>query len=29
VDGIEPIKQPRGRSGRPRKRPKKLHADKG
>jgi transposase len=29
VDGIEPIKQPRGRPGRPRKRPKKLHADKG
>jgi transposase len=25
VDGIEPIKRPRGR---PRKRPKKLHADK-
>src|SRR5919199_6211968 len=29
VDAIEPIKRPRGRSGRPRKRPKKLHADKG
>jgi transposase len=29
VDGIQPIKQPRGRPGRPRKRPKKLHADKG
>jgi transposase len=28
VDGIEPIKRPRGRPGRPRKRPKKLHADK-
>jgi hypothetical protein len=25
IDGIEPIKRPRGR---PRKRPKKLHADK-
>jgi hypothetical protein len=29
VDAIEPIKRPRGRSGRPRKRPAKLHADKG
>jgi transposase len=29
VDAIEPIKRPRGRPGRPRKRPKKLHADKG
>jgi hypothetical protein len=29
VDAIEPIKQPRGRPGRPRKHPKKLHADKG
>ena len=28
VDGIEPIKRSRGRPGRPRKRPKKLHADK-
>jgi IS5 family transposase len=28
VDGIEPIKRPRGRLGRPRKRLKKLHADK-
>ena len=28
VDSIEPIKRPRGRPGRPRKRPKKLHADK-
>ena len=28
VDGIEPIKRPRGQPGRPRKRPKKLHADK-
>ena len=26
VDGIEPVK---GRTGRPRKRPEKLHADKG
>jgi IS5 family transposase len=29
VDTIEPIKGPRGRPGRPRKRPKKLHAGKG
>jgi hypothetical protein len=29
VDAIEPIKQPHVRPGRPRKRPKKLHADKG
>lgn len=29
VDAIRPIRGPRGRSGRPRKRPKKLHADKG
>src|SRR5918997_6783289 len=29
VDSIEPIKRPRGRPGRPRKRPEKLHADKG
>jgi hypothetical protein len=29
VDAIEPIKRPRGKPGRPRKRPKKLHADKG
>jgi IS5 family transposase len=28
VDSIEPIKRLRGRPGRPRKRPKKLHADK-
>jgi transposase len=28
VDAIEPIKRPRGRPGRPRKRPEKLHADK-
>jgi hypothetical protein len=26
VDAIEPIKRPRGAPGRPRKRPKKLHA---
>jgi transposase len=29
VDAISPIKRPRGRPGRPRKRPKNLHADKG
>jgi hypothetical protein len=29
VDGIEPINRPRGRPGRPKKRLKKLHADKG
>ena len=28
VDSIEPIKRLRGRPGRPRKRPKKLHTDK-
>ena len=28
VDAIEPISQPHGRPGRPRKRPEKLHADK-
>jgi transposase len=28
VDAIEPIKRPRAKPGRPRKRPKKLHADK-
>ena len=28
LDSIEPIKGARGRSGRPRKRPEKLHADK-
>jgi len=28
VDAIEPIKRPLGKPGRPRKRPKKLHADK-
>lgn len=28
LDSIEPIKRPRGLPGRPRKRPKKLHADK-
>ena len=29
MDTISPIKGPNGRPGRPRKRPKKLHADKG
>jgi IS5 family transposase len=29
VDSIRPIRGPRGRPGRPRKRPEKLHADKG
>jgi len=29
ADAIRPIRRPRGRPGRPRKRPKKLHADKG
>ena len=29
VDAIEPIRRPRGEPGRPRKRPEKLHADKG
>ena len=29
VDAIRPVHGPRGRPGRPRKRPKKLHADKG
>jgi transposase len=29
LDGIEPIKRPAGKPGRPRKRPEKLHADKG
>jgi IS5 family transposase len=29
ADAIRPIRGPRGRPGRPRKRPKKLHADKG
>ena len=28
IDAIEPIHRPRGRAGRPRKRPDKLHADK-
>jgi transposase len=28
VDAIEPIKRPRGKPARPRKRPEKLHADK-
>ena len=29
VDAIPPLKQPRGRPGRPRRRPEKLHADLG
>jgi IS5 family transposase len=29
VDAIRPVSGPRGRPGRPRKRPGKLHADKG
>jgi len=29
VDAVGPVHGPRGRPGRPRKRPKKLHADKG
>ena len=30
MDAIRPVRRPRGRPGRPRKkRPKKLHADKG
>jgi transposase len=29
VDAVEPIRRPRGAPGRPRKRPAKLHADKG
>ena len=29
VDAIEPIRRPAGEPGRPRKRPEKLHADKG
>jgi transposase len=28
VDSIEPIRRPRGRPGRPRKRPNRLHADR-
>ena len=28
IDAIEPIRRPRGRPGRPRKRPDKVHADK-
>jgi transposase len=28
VDAIPPLRQPHGRPGRPRRRPKKLHADK-
>ncbi|HZC02196.1 MAG TPA: IS5 family transposase [Gammaproteobacteria bacterium] len=29
LDAVSPIRRPRGRPGRPRKRPEKLHADKG
>jgi hypothetical protein len=29
VDAVAPVKGPRGRPGRPRKRPAKLHLDKG
>ena len=29
VDAVSPVKGPRGRPGRPRKRPAKLHLDKG
>jgi IS5 family transposase len=29
VDAVPPVKGPRGRPGRPRKRPAKLHGDKG
>ncbi len=29
VDAVEPIRRPAGKPGRPRKRPEKLHADKG
>jgi len=29
VDAVVPIRQPKGSPGRPRKRPEKLHADKG
>jgi hypothetical protein len=29
VDAVAPVKGPRGRHGRPRKRPAKLHGDKG
>jgi Transposase DDE domain len=29
VDAVPPVKGPRGRPGRPRRRPAKLHADKG
>ena len=28
LDAVSPIRRPRGRRGRPRKRPEKLHADK-
>jgi IS5 family transposase len=29
VDAIPPLRRPHGRPGRPRRRPRKLHADKG
>jgi transposase len=29
LDAVSPIRRPQGRPGRPRKRPEKLHADKG
>jgi hypothetical protein len=29
IDAVAPVKGPRGRPGRPRKRPAKLHCDKG
>ena len=29
LDAVSPLRRPRGRPGRPRKRPEKLHADKG
>lgn len=29
LDAVSPIRRPGGRPGRPRKRPEKLHADKG
>ena len=29
LDAVSPLRRPRGRPGRPRKRPEKLHTDKG
>ena len=29
LDAVSPLRRPRGRPARPRKRPEKLHADKG